>query len=564
MRTATFLLCLVGCGPATPPSVGRDASARDSAADAAREDAGTSDGGIDSGANRDAGRRETVEVSHPREVRGTWVATVSRINWPKTDDPARQRADLEAIFDDAVAAGLNTIFFQVRPEADALYDSELEPWSRFLTGTQGLDPGYDPLAFAIDQAHARGLELHAWLNPYRARAGSGATSPEHVSRTMPEAVVTYGSQLWLDPGHPGAFEHTLAVVRDIVRRYDVDGVHMDDYFYPYPADGAHFDDDATYAAYGAGLSRADWRRENVNRMVRRVGEVVAEEDPDVRWGISPFGIYRPGMPEGVVGLDQYGVLYADVLAWMRGGWLDYVAPQLYWPTTSSGQPFGTLLDWWADRATETGRTLLVGSSASRRYGLSEYTRQLDLVAEARDRRTYGMVWWSVAPIVANEDGLRDMLAERYARPAASPPLVGATATPQAPLVRLADDGAIAVRSTGDGLRYWAAYTEAAGVWQLQRLFPASRSRLALPGGRWAISAIARNGLESEGVVIETSGVEPPPPPPAGRSCTHSFGGIYIDRGCSPSYQCCDGTWRPRGSCGGCACEEDTGMVGCSR
>lgn len=567
MRIAALLLLLAACGDDAPTrDAGADApldapldAAADTSGDAGLDDAGAAD------APPDAGARETVEVGHPREVRGTWIATVSRINWPKTDDPAQQRDDLEAIFDDAVAAGLNTIYFQVRPEADALYASDLEPWSRFLTGTQGVDPGYDPLAFAIEKAHARGLELHAWLNPYRARAGSGATSADHVSQTMPDAVVTYGSQLWLDPGHPDAFEHTLAVVRDIVRRYDVDGVHMDDYFYPYPMDGVTFDDDATYAAYGGGLSRADWRRDNVNRMVRRVGEVVAEEDPTARWGISPFGIYRPGMPEGVVGLDQYSTLYADVLAWMRGGWLDYVAPQLYWPTTSSGQPFGDLLDWWADRAAETGRTLLIGSSVSRRYGLAEYERQLDLVQAARDRNARGMVWWSVAPILTNEDGLRDMLARRYAAPAASPPLVTATVPPPAPDAWVASDAAIEVRATGGALRYWAAYRDTGAGWQLEVLAPASEARLLLPAGRWAISAIARDGLESRGVVVETSGVEPPPPPPPppGRSCTHSFGGEYVDRGCSPSYQCCDGTWRSRGACGPCACEEASGSVGCS-
>ncbi len=560
MRIVALLLLVTACGDDMPAGdAGASADTRIDAQTGGAPDTAP-DAAIDGSAPLDAGSRETVEVAHLREVRGTWIATVSRINWPKTDDPAQQRNDLVAIFEEAVAAGLNTIYFQVRPEADALYASEFEPWSRYLTGTQGVDPGYDPLAFAVEQAHARGLELHAWLNPYRARAGSGATSADHVSQTMPDAVVSYGSQLWLDPGHPDAFEHTLSVVRDIVRRYDIDGIHMDDYFYPYPMDGGRFDDDATYAAYGGGLSRAEWRRDNVNRMVRRVGEVVAEEKPDVRWGISPFGIYRPGMPEGVVGLDQYSTLYADVLAWMRGGWLDYVAPQLYWPTTSSGQPFGALLDWWADRATETGRTLLIGSSVSRRYGLAEYERQLDLVSSARDRNAHGIVWWSVAPIVTNDGGLRDMLARRYAAPAASPPLVTATVAPAAPVAWVAEDEFVEVRAAGGSLRYWAAYRDTDEGWRLEVLAPASRARLPLPAGRWAISAIARNGLESRGVVVETRGAEPPP---AGRSCTHSFGGIYTDRSCSPSYQCCDGSWRARGACGACTCEEATGSIGCS-
>ena len=370
---------------------------------------------------------------------------------------------------------------------------------------------------------------------------------------MPDAVVSYGSFLWLDPGNPEAFDHTLAVVRDIVQRYDVDGIHMDDYFYPYPEAGATFDDDATFAAYGGGMTLGDWRRDNVNRMVQSVGEVVAGEDVDVRWGISPFGIYRPGMPEGVVGLDQYATLYADVLAWMNGGWLDYVAPQLYWPTTSSGQPFRDLLGWWSARATESGRHLWVGTSASRNYGIDEYRTQMDAVRD--DAGATGMVWWSVAPILANTDGLADVLStEYYDAPAASPPLVNAVDVPELPIVRVAEDGAIEVEPA-ERVRYFAAYADGT----LVHLQPSVSPRLALPAGRYAISAIGRNGLESRGVVIETTGTEPDPDPdPPGRSCTHSFGGEYVDRGCSPSFQCCDGSWESRGACGECACEEATG------
>lgn len=553
MRAWLSLLLLVSCGD--------DSALVDAGADASStEDAGR-DAAADalSDATTDAPAVETVEVGHARELRGTWIATVSRINWPSSDDPVAQRSQLQSILDTAASTGLNTVFFQVRPEADALYASELEPWSRYLTGTQGVDPGYDPLAFAIDEAHARGLELHAWLNPYRARAGSGATSADHVSQTMPDAVVSYGSFLWMDPGNPDAFDHTLAVVRDIVQRYDVDGIHMDDYFYPYPEGGETFDDATTFAAYGGGMSLGDWRRDNVNRMVRSVGEAVASEDVDVRWGISPFGIYRPGMPEGVVGLDQYATLYADVVAWMNGGWLDYVAPQLYWPTTSAGQPFRDLLAWWGDRASESGRTLWIGTSASRNYGIDEYRTQMDAVRS--DARASGMVWWSVAPILTNTDGLADVLAsEFYSAPAASPPLVDAVDVPLVPVVSVAEDGAIEVEPA-ERVRYFAAYVEEGGAWVLQHLQPAVVPRLALPEGRYAISAIGRNGLESRGALVETSGTEPDPDPP-GRSCTHSFGGEYIDRGCSPSYQCCDGSWLERGACGPCACEEPTGETGC--
>lgn len=509
---------------------------------------------------------ELVEVSHRREVRGTWIATVSRINWPSSTSAAAQRAELVAILDAAQRAGINTIFLQVRPEADALYDSELEPWSRYLTGTQGGDPGYDPLAFAIEECHRRGLELHAWLNPYRARAGSvGTSAPDHVINAMPEAVVEYGTLRWLDPGHPDAFDHTLAVIRDLLTRYDFDGLHFDDYFYPYPQDGLAFDDDATYALYGGGLSRGDWRRNNVNRMVEAVGAAVQELRPDVRWGISPFGIYRPGMPEGVVGLDQYAVLYADPVRWMSEGWLEYVAPQLYWPTTSSGQPYEALLSWWADRAAESGRTLLVGNAASRAYGLPEYRAEMDAMRAAEDRNVRGAIWWSVGPIVANDDGLADMLAaEYYATPAATPALADATGpAPAAPALDVSA-GTITIATPPDGLRYWAVYRASGPTWDLDRLVPATEAELALPDGLWAISAIDRQGLESLGVRVQVDGAPPPDDPgdPAGASCLHSYGGTYADRACSRSYQCCDGTWRDRGACGDCACVEETGEVGC--
>ncbi|MEM9068826.1 MAG: family 10 glycosylhydrolase [Myxococcota bacterium] len=539
----TLWLLLVGCAGAGA-AVGTDANV----VDAGAPDAALPDGATDEDA---AVAETTAAVSHRREFRGTWIATVSRINWPTARDATAQQAELRSILDAAEQAGLNAVFFQVRPEADALYRSTLEPWSRYLTGTQGEDPGYDPLSFAIDEAHARGLELHAWLNPYRARAGSGATAATHVSQTMPDAVIRYGSLLWLDPGDPRAFDHTVAVVRDLTERYDLDGIHFDDYFYPYPQDGAVFDDDATYRAYGDGMSRADWRRDNVNRMVARVSEVVAETRADVRWGISPFGIYRPGMPEGVVGLDQYATLYADPLAWMDNGWVDYLAPQLYWPTTSTGQRYEDLTRWWAARADSSGRHLLIGNAASRGFGLDEYRAEMEILRAHRD----GAVWWSVGPLVENEDGLRDMLrGEYYDRPAATPPLVGASGVPNIPVV---EDGQVV--SSAEGVRYWAVYAEVDGRWELRELVPSAETRLPLEG-RSAVSAIGRNGLESLGTL--TDGVVHVDPDPPRASCVHSFGGDYRDRACSPSYQCCDGAWLARGTCGECACEEATGREGC--
>lgn len=514
-----------------------------------------------SGVPDDPDVENTVAVSHPREVRGTWIATVSRLNWPSSSSAAAQKAELRSILDAAQRAGLNTIFFQVRPEADALYRSELEPWSRYLTGTQGVDPGYDPLEFAIEECHRRGLELHAWLNPYRARAGDvGVSATNHVINRIPQAVVTYGTLRWLDPGHPDAFDHTLAVIEDLLARYDLDGLHFDDYFYPYPQAGMTFDDDATYAAHGGGMSRADWRRDNVNRMVRAVGEAVRTQRPDVRWGISPFGIYRPGMPEGVVGLDQYATLYADPLRWMEQGWVEYIAPQLYWATTSSGQPYRSLLAWWDARAAEAGRTLLVGNSGDNNFSLDEYRAEMTAVRDADHEATRGAIWWSVNAIESSSNGLGSMLAnEYYRRPAATPPLAGANGSPPAPPRVEMDQGTARITTPADGVRSWAVYRQTGDDWVLDQLVPAATTTFALPGGTWAISAIDRSGLESRGVMVEGMGDAPEP---IGATCTHSYGGIYADTACSASYQCCDGTWLAREACGACACVEETGTAGC--
>lgn len=541
LRALAVCFAIVGC-----------ASQGESPAPDAPDAHGTPDGSV---------VENMVAVSHPREVRGTWVATVSRLNWPTSSNAAAQRAELTSILDAAQRAGLNTIFFQVRPEADALYRSDLEPWSRYLTGAQGVDPGYDPLEFAIEESHRRGLELHAWLNPYRARAGNvGTSAPNHVINRIPEAVVTYGTLRWLDPGHPAAFDHTLAVIEDLLARYDLDGLHFDDYFYPYPQSGMTFDDDATFAAHGGGMSRADWRRDNVNRMVRAVGEAVQARRPDMRWGVSPFGIYRPGMPEGVVGLDQYATLYADPLRWMEEGWVEYIAPQLYWPTTSSGQPYRSLLAWWDEQASASGRMLLAGNSGDGGFSLDEYRAEMNATRDTARQATRGAIWWSVNAIESGSNGLASMLAsEYYDRPAATPPLVDAEGPQPAPPLIEMDQGTARITTPATNIRWWAVYRKNGDDWVLDRLVSASTTSIALADGVWAISAIDRSGLESLGVQVEGVGE---PPEPVGETCVHSFGGLYADGACSASYQCCDGTWLDRGACGACACVEETGTVGC--
>jgi uncharacterized lipoprotein YddW (UPF0748 family) len=310
----------------------------------------------------------------PYEFRAAWVATVDNIDWPskRTLTTAQQQAELVAIFNKAQELNLNAIVFQIRPSADALYESKIEPWSEYLTGQQGRapNPRWDPLQFAIDEARKRGMELHCWFNPYRALhpAQKGPLAPNHIGVTHPHLAKKYGRYLWMDPGEPVVQQRSLAVMMDVVRRYDIDGVHIDDYFYPYKsyADGADFPDGPSWQRYRAGggrLSRDDWRRKNVDDFIERLYGEIKKEKRWVKFGISPFGIYRPGHPPEVkAGFDQYTELYADALKWWERGWCDYYAPQLYWQI-GSPQPYPALLNWWADK-NKTGRHLWPGNFTS--------------------------------------------------------------------------------------------------------------------------------------------------------------------------------------------------------
>jgi uncharacterized lipoprotein YddW (UPF0748 family) len=297
-----------------------------------------------------------------REMRGLWVATVANIDWPSRKGLSQraQKKELLDILDRASRIGFNTIVLQVRPAADALYSSELEPWAAWLTGNQGENPGYDPLAFAVDEAHARGLQLHAWINPFRAgnTADTAILAPTHVFKARRDLVRVYGANLWLDPGDPESHERSIRAIRDIATRYDVDGIHADDYFYPYQIRDSvtnrvvDFPDDSTYARHGAGASRNDWRRENINRFVERMYREVHAVKPYVVVGLSPFGIWRPGFPESVRGLDAFATIYADSRKWLQQGWVDYFVPQLYWAIGAPQQSFPALLDWWTAENTQ--------------------------------------------------------------------------------------------------------------------------------------------------------------------------------------------------------------------
>ena len=314
----------------------------------------------------------------------------------------------------------------MRPASDALYASTKEPWSEFLSGKAGVSPGYDPLEFAVAEAHARGLELHAWVNPFRAAISAGTNLPaNHIAKEHPEWVRRFGKQLWIDPGEPAARAYVISVITDIVRRYAVDGIHLDDYFYPYPLKSgqATFPDDSSWNRYGrkSGMSRADWRRENINDFVRSMYRAVKAARSKVRVGISPFGIWRPGVPATTkAGLDAYGQLFADSRKWVAQGWVDYLAPQLYWSIRPAEQSFPVLLDWW--RAQSHGIPVWPGMATERigsKRPASEIIEQIELTR--RGTSSPGQIHWSMKALMRNQGGIGNLLkAGPYAEKAELP------------------------------------------------------------------------------------------------------------------------------------------------
>jgi uncharacterized lipoprotein YddW (UPF0748 family) len=365
-----------------------------------------------------------VESAPAPEMRGVWVATVGNLDWPSRPGlaAAEQQREALALLDGFAAIGLNLVVLQVRPAADALYESALEPWSAVLTGVQGRAPGYDPLAFWLEAARARGLALHAWINPFRARPGgeTGSADPGHVSVARPEWVRAHGRQLWLDPGVPAVRARLLAVAADIVGRYKVDGLHIDDYFYPYPEPGIAFDDAATWRDQGGDAPRDDWRRANVDAAVRGLYETVKRVRPAAAFGVSPFGIWRPGHPPGVEGFDAFAGLFADARRWLREGWADYFVPQLYWRLAAAKQPFGALLDWWLGENAK-GRRVVAGhytglvGDPKHDWPADEIVAQVE---RARAAGAAGSIHFSARVLAENRGGVAEALRRGpYARPA---------------------------------------------------------------------------------------------------------------------------------------------------
>ena len=456
----------------------------------------------------------------PREFRGVWVASVSNIDWPskKGLSTPEQQAELRAIFGKAAELNLNAVIFQVRPMADALYKSELEPWSEYLTGALGQAPSplYDPLELAVEEAHKRGMELHAWFNPFRARHPS-STSPipeNHLIKRRPDLAKRYGTHYWLNPTSKEVQDHSMRVILDVVRRYDVDGVHIDDYFYPYKEKGPNgkalpFPDDDTWQEYqlaSGTLRRADWRRAAINRFVERMYREVKQAKPWIKVGISPFGIWRPGYPPGITGLNAFAELYADSRLWFQEGWCDYLAPQLYWPIHQEQQSFPKLLAWWNEQNQER-RHLWPGLYTSRVTGAAKDWPSQEIVEQIKITRrnpaTNGNIHFSMHALLHNTGGIADALKQVYAEPAVVPAMPWIDMqTPEPPKVSWQKEGTVLkIVPCSKQVRQYVVWARRDGKWTL-RIQPAeSRAettvRFETPPERVFVTGINRAGAESE-------------------------------------------------------------------
>jgi len=446
-----------------------------------------------------------------REFRAAWIATVANIDWPsKPGLPvAQQQAELISLLDRAARLHFNAVFFQVRPVSDAFYASSIEPWSEYLTGFQGRPPVpfYDPLAFAVAEAHKRGLELHAWFNPFRAGHPQAKSPPaaNHITRLLPELVRHYGDQTLVDPGEPPVQARVVDVVLDVVKRYDVDGVVVDDYFYPYPIKDVFglaldFPDEVSWKRFGAGtgLSRADWRRDNMNHFILKLSQSVKAAKPWVQFGISPFGIWRPKNPPQITGMDAYDKIYADSRKWLANGWVDYLAPQLYWAAAAPGQSFPALFDWWRAQNVK-GRHIwpcLADSNVGTKFPVSEIPRQLQIVRQKNDP---GAIHYHLRSVL-DHPALAAAVAAQYNFPALVPttPWLNSTAAPPIKLSAALGGKSAHVEWQGGPGRtagWWLLQTRTNGAWSTQ-ILPASRADCYLDNA--APDAIALRAVDRLG------------------------------------------------------------------
>ncbi len=440
-----------------------------------------------------------------REFRAAWAAVVHNIDWPskKGLSAAQQQAEMRAILDRMASLNMNALILQVRPHCDAVYQSSKEPWSPWLTGTMGRSPGYDPLAYCIREAHARGIEVHAWFNPFRALSNaSHGASPNHVTRAAPHITKRYGSLVWCDPAHHETRARALDVILDVVRRYDIDGVHLDDYFYPYPEGGRLFPDGRDPAT----------RRRIVDDFVHRLYSDVKRTKPWVRVGISPFGIWRPGVPAGIeAGIDAYEQLACDARKWLANGWVDYLAPQLYWRDQPRKQSFSALLAWWRQQGSRPVwpgiATTRIQSSEDPGRPATEITRQIEL-SRSIGKNWAGHLHWSVKGLTRNQGGISNLLSRgAYSQPALVPPMPWINQKAPGRPAASASGGGGSVRITlQSGDRATARYAiqgRFGGHWRMLRVVPAGAKSTDIPAvpDAIAVSAVDRFGNVSPPVVL---------------------------------------------------------------
>lgn len=363
---------------------------------------------------------EVVVKQKNRELRGVWVASVSNIDWPSKKGLSieQQKREYLSILDNVKKWNMNAVFVQVKPAGDAFYPSKYSPWSEYLTGVQGINPGYDPLKFMIDEAHKRGIEFHAWFNPYRlSTGGRDKLSNDNIGKKRPDWTVTYGGQTYLNPGIPEVNDYVVESILEVVKNYAVDGIHMDDYFYPYKIKGQEYPDFAQYKRYGSKFSNiADWRRNNVNGLVKKLYTSIKAEKSNIEFGISPFGVWRNSTTDPSrgsatqAGIQNYDDLYADILLWMDKGWVDYIAPQIYWNQGFKAAEYNTLVQWWSKYARQTNTDLYIGQAA---YKVQEWSNSKELVNQINFNRNYpevkGSIFFSYKSLLTNPKNVTNSL-----------------------------------------------------------------------------------------------------------------------------------------------------------
>jgi len=377
------------------------------------------------------------QAAPKQQLRAEWIASVTNIDWPSQRGLTanQQKAELIRWYDEAVALGLNAVVVQIRPTADAFWPSPYEPWSQWLTGTQGQDPGYDPLAFAVEEAHKRNLEFHGWFNPFRVSMNTdvNALVPTHPARVHPDWVVAYGGKLYYNPGLPEVREFTTDAIMDAVKRYDIDAVHFDDYFYPYPVAGQTFDDAAAYARYGGGLPLADWRRKNIDSLISGLSSAIRSAKPWVQFGVSPFAVWRnaatdPAGSPTQAGVQTYDDLYADTVKWVKEEWLDYIVPQVYWNIGFAVADYAKLVPWWSSVVAGTDVNLYIGHANHKVANPAQPAAWQDPAEMSRQltfNRDYpavkGDIYFSAAQVRANRlSHMSIVQADHYQHPALPP------------------------------------------------------------------------------------------------------------------------------------------------